>query len=397
MEQGPLAGVRVLELGTLIAAPFATRILADFGAEVVKLESPGEGDPLRSWGQVPEQLSLWFSVQARNKRSVTLDLRRPEGQAAVRRLARAADVVVENFRPGRLEAWGLGYEQLKAENRRLVMVRISGFGQTGPYRHRPGFGNIAECMGGLRYVTGHPDGPPLRVGISIGDHIAALYGVIGALLALRHAEREGAGQVVDVALTEAIFSFLEGILPEYGATGRVRERSGNDLHNAAPSNVYQTADGVWMAISGNGDSIFQRLMRAIGREDLATSADLQSNPGRVRRVREIDGAISAWAARRTAAEVSAALDAADVPFGPVYSVREIAEDPQYGERGMILDVPDPRYGSVVQPGVVPKLTETPGRVQHAGPDLGADTEAVLRDLAGYTDDEIASLRNQGVL
>ena len=396
MTQGPLSGVRVLELGTLIAAPFATRILADFGAEVVKVESPGEGDPLRSWGQVPEQLSLWWSVQARNKRSITVDLRRPNGQEVVRRLARASHVVVENFRPGRLDAWGLGFEQLRAENPRLVMVRISGFGQTGPYRHRPGFGNIAECMGGLRYITGHAEGPPLRVGVSIGDHIAALYSVIGALMALRHAEREGAGQVVDVALTESIFSFLEGILPEYGATGRVRERSGNDLHNAAPSNVYRTADDVWMAISGNGDSIFQRLMRAIGRDDLAADPGLQSNPGRVRRVREIDAAIGAWAEARTAAEVTAALEAADVPFGPVYSVADIAEDPQYRERGMVLEVADPRYGTVSQPGVMPKLSATPGGVERAGPELGVDTDDVLRSV-GYDEREIERLRADGVV
>ena len=306
-------------------------------------------------------------------------------------------MVVENFRPGRLEGWGLGYEQLKAENPRLVMVRISGFGQTGPYRHRPGFGNIAECMGGLRYITGDPDQPPLRVGISIGDHIAALYGVVGALMALRHAERAGTGQVVDVALTESIFSFLEAILPEYGATGRVRERSGNDLHNAAPSGVYQTADGVWMAISGNGDSIFARLMRAIGRPDLAEAPDLQSNPGRVRRVRDLDAAIGAWAAARTADEVSAALDRADVPFGPAYSIRDIAADPQYRAREMILDVPDPRYGHVGHPGVVPKLTETPGAVRHAGPELGADTAAVLRDLAGYSEAELTALRERGIV
>jgi succinyl-CoA---D-citramalate CoA-transferase len=397
MSDGPLAGVRVLELGTLIAAPFATRILGDFGADVIKVESPGEGDPLRTWGRIPDQLALWFAVQARNKRSVTLDLRQPEGQEAVRRLARVSDVVVENFRPGRLEGWGLGYEQLKAENPRLVMVRISGFGQTGPYRHRPGFGNIAECMGGLRYITGYPDQPPVRLGMSIADHIAALYGVIGALMALRRSEREGQGQVVDVALTESVFSFLEGILPEYGATGRVRERSGNDLHNAAPSGAYQTADGVWMAISGNGDSIFVRLMRAIGRPDPAEAPDLQSNPGRVRRVRELDAAIGAWAAARPADEVSAALDRAEVPCGPVYSVRDIAADPQYQARDIILDVPDPRYGRVSHPGVVPKLTETPGAVRHAGPELGADTAAVLRELAGYSEAELAALRERGIV
>src|SRR5579884_645434 len=351
----PLDGVRVVELGTLIAAPFATRVMADFGAEVIKVEAPGEGDPLREWGRVTEHGSLWFTVQARNKRSVTVDMRRPEGQEVVRRLARAADVVVENFRPGRLEAWGLGYEQLRELNPRLVMVRISGFGQTGPYRERPGFGNIAEAMGGLRYITGFADRPPLRVGMSLADHIAALYSVIGALMALRASGRDGVGQVVDVSLTESVFSFLEGILPEYGALGVVRERTGNDLHNAAPSNAYQTADGAWVAISGNSNPIFQRLMRAIGRDDLAADPELGSNPGRVRHVRRLDEAIAAWVAQHTAAEVAAALERAEVPFGPVYSIRDIAADPQYQARGMVLEVPDPRFGTVAHPGVVPRL------------------------------------------
>ncbi|HET9015535.1 MAG TPA: CoA transferase [Thermomicrobiaceae bacterium] len=392
---GALDGIRVLEMGSLIAGPFATRIMADLGADVIKVEPPGKGDPLREWGELSDEGSLWFAVQGRNKRSVTLDLRTAAGQALARRLAHECDVLVENFRPGALERWGLGPERLLDDNPGLVMVRISGFGQTGPYSARPGFGNVAECMGGLRYITGFPDRPPLRVGISLADHIAALYAVIGALAALQDRQVTGRGQVVDVALSESVFSLLQDALPQYARTGRVQERSGNDLPFAAPSNSYQTADGVWMAISGNGDSIFVRLMRAIGREDLATDPALSDNLGRVARVRELDDAIAAWAGEHTAAEVSAALETAEVPFGPVYSIADIASDPQFLAREMVLGVGDPRFGEVVMPGVLPVFSATPGSVRWPGPEVGEHTGEVLRDLLELTDDEIARLRERG--
>jgi crotonobetainyl-CoA:carnitine CoA-transferase CaiB-like acyl-CoA transferase len=392
-----LHGIRVLEMGTLIAGPFAARILADFGAEVIKIEPPGAGDPHREWGAQTEHGTLWFPIQARNKRSVTIDLRTPEGQGLVRRLARTADVLVENFRPGSLEKWGLGPEVLRAENPRLIVTRVSGFGQTGPYAHRPGFGNIAEAMGGIRYITGFPDRPPVRVGMSLADHVAALYAVIGTLTALQARQTTGEGQVVDVALTESVFSLLQDALPQYVTLGIVQERTGNDLFKTAPSNVYRTKDDVWMAISGNNNSIFARLMTAIGRADLLERPELQTNPGRAEHARMLDEVIGEWAARHTAEEIWRILDAAEVPFGPVYSIADIAHDPQYRAREMILEVPHPQLGSVAMPGVVPKLSETPGAVRWPGPALGADTNAVLRELAGATDDELAQLRAAKVI
>lgn len=392
-----LRGIRVLEMGTLIAGPFAARILGDFGAEIIKVEPPGHGDPHREWGAMTEAGSLWFAIQARNKRSVTIDLRTPAGQELVRRIARECDILIENFRPGSLEKWGLGPERLRGENPRLIMVRISGFGQTGPYRTRPGFGNIAEAMGGIRYITGFPDRPPVRVGMSLADHVASLYAVIGALTALHARQESGAGQVVDVALTEGMFSFMQDALPQYVTLGRVQERTGNDLFKTAPSNVYRTKDGVWMAISGNNNSIFVRLMDAIGRPDLHRDPRLQTNPGRAEHARMLDEAIADWARERTAAEVWEALDAAEVPFGPIYSMADIAADPQYRAREMILDVPHPGFGSVAMPGIVPKLSGTPGAVHWPGPPLGADTEAVLRELAGVDEDELERLRAEGVV
>lgn len=290
-----LQGIRVLEMGTLIAGPFAARILGDFGAEVIKIEPPVHGDPHREWGAMTEKGALWFPIQARNKRSVTVDLRKPEGQELIRRMARQCDILIENFRPGSLEKWNLGPEILREENPRLIMVRISGFGQTGPYRARPGFGNIAEAMGGIRYITGFPDRPPVRVGMSLADHVASLYAVVGALTALHARETSGAGQVVDVALTEGMFSLLQDALPQYTMLGAIQERTGNDLFKTAPSNVYQTGDGVWMAISGNNNSIFVRLMEAIGRPDLHRDPRLQTNPGRAEHARLLDEVIGEWA------------------------------------------------------------------------------------------------------
>ena len=383
---GPLAGVRVLELGSLIAGPFCGRILADFGADVLKIEPPGSGDPLRTWSLVTEHGSLWSMVQSRNKRSVAVDLRIPEGRELVRRLAGQCDVLIENFRPGRMEEWGLGYEELARERPALVMVRISGFGQSGPYSHRPGFGNIAESMGGIRYITGWPDSPPLRVGLSLGDSIAALYGVVGTLLALHAARETGHGQVVDVALTEAVFSLLEEIVPEFGYDGRVRERTGNILGGAAPTNTYFTADRRWIAIGANGDSIFRRFCAGIGRPELADDPRYATNQARREHVADLDRIIGAWVAGRTLDEAMAVLEAHDVPVGPVYSVADIAADPQYRAREMLLDVPDERLGQVLMPGVVPRLSRTPGAVRWPGPSVGAHTAEVLCDLLG-TDPE----------
>ena len=402
-EQGTTAttpalhGIRVLEMGTLIAGPFAARILADFGAEVIKIEPPGAGDPHREWGALTEHGSLWFPVQARNKRSVAIDLRAEAGQDLVRRLARTADVLIENFRPGNLERWNLAPASLRAANPRLVVTRVSGFGQTGPYAARPGFGNIAEAMGGIRYITGFPDRPPVRVGMSLADHVAALYAAIGTLTALQARQTTGEGQVVDVALTESVFSLLQDALPQYAALGIVQERTGNDLSKTAPSNVYQTRDGVWMAISGNNTSIFARLMHAIGRADLLDDPELRTNPGRARHARRLDEVIGAWTAARTAAEVSRVLEEAEVPFGPVYSIADIAADPQYRAREMILDVPHPAFGRLTMPGVVPKLSATPGVVRWPAPPLGADTDAVLTALADATPAELARLREAGVI
>ncbi|MHB8647753.1 MAG: CaiB/BaiF CoA transferase family protein [Thermomicrobiales bacterium] len=392
-----LHGIRVLEMGTLIAGPFAARLLSDFGAEVIKIETPVHGDPHREWGAMTEQGALWFPIQARNKRSVTVDLRKPAGQEIVRRLARECDIVIENFRPGSLEKWHLGPDVLRAENPRLIMVRISGFGQTGPYRARPGFGNIAEAMGGIRYITGFPDQPPVRVGMSLADHVASLYAAIGALTALQSRQITGMGQVVDVALTEGVFSLLQDALPQYKTLGVVQERTGNDLFKTAPSNVYQSKDGVWMAISGNNNSIFVRLVNAIGRPDLHEDPRLQTNPGRAEHAHLLDAIIGDWTKEHTAAEVWEILEAAEVPFGPVYSIADIANDPQYQAREMILDVPHPLFGSIAMPGIVPKLSDTPGEVRWPAPPLGADTDEILRRLAGLDDDELARLRADGVI
>jgi formyl-CoA transferase len=388
----PLQGVKVVEVGQLIAGPFAGKTLAEFGAEVIKIEPPGEGDPLRKWRLLSEGTSVWWQVQSRNKQSVALDLRQPAGQEIARRLIGEADVLIENFRPGTMEEWGLGWEALAALNPGLVMLRLSGYGQTGPYRDRPGFGVIGEAMGGLRYITGEPGRVPVRVGVSIGDSLASLHGVIGVLLALRHREVNGGrGQVIDIALYEAVFNMMESLLPEYDAFGVVRERTGSALPGIAPTNAYPCRSGEYVLVAGNGDSIFRRLMEAIGRPDLANDPELAGNEGRVRRVEEIDAAIGAWTADKGIDEVLAAMTKARVPAGRIYSARDIAEDPHYAARGMIEEL-ETRDGLRLKvPGVVPKLSETPGSIRTTAPRLGEDTEAVLRRL-GYSAEQIAALR-----
>lgn len=393
-SHGPLAGLKVLELGQLIAGPFAAKTLADFGAEVIKIEPPGSGDPLRQWRLLHNGISVWWQVQSRNKKSVVLDLREPPDRNIVRRLADEADVLIENFKPGMMEKWGLGYEELSRTNPGLVMLRISGYGQSGPYKDRPGFGVVAEAMGGLRHLTAEPGRVPVRVGVSLGDTLASLHGVIGVLMALQERHRSGRGQVVDVALYESVFNVMESLLPEYSAFGVVREPAGSALPGIAPSNAYACADG-WVLVAGNGDSIFKRLMSAIGRDDLGQDPALADNVGRVKRVAEIDAAIGAWTAARTVAEVLDVLNAAQVPAGRIYTARDIADDPHYRARGMIEAVTTADGLTLEVPGIVPKLSRTPGAITRRAPTLGEDTEAVLREV-GLSDDQLAALKARGL-
>ena len=367
-------GLNVIELGQLIAGPFAGKTLAEFGADVIKVEPVGTGDPLRKWRMLRDGISVWWEVQSRNKRSVELDLRSAEGQSIVRELAREADVLIENFKPGTLEGWGLGWDELHALNPRLVMLRISGYGQTGPYRHKPGFGVLGEAMGGLRHLTGEPGRVPVRVGVSIGDTLAALHGVIGVLTALYHRDaRGGIGQMIDVALYESVFNVMESLVPEYDAFGAVRERSGSALPGIAPTNAYRCRDGKYALIAGNGDSIFKRLMSTIGRPDLENDPGLAQNDGRVARVAEIDEAIEAWTATLTLDAALAKLERANVPAGRIYSIADIVDDPQYLAREMIVEAPTSDGSTLKVPGIVPKLSATPGRIAHPAPRLGEHT------------------------
>nr|WP_279088653.1 CoA transferase [Comamonas thiooxydans] len=391
-----LEGVKVVEMGQLIAGPFCGKTLGEFGADVIKIEAPGAGDPLRNWRLIKEGTSVWWQVQSRNKRSVALDLRKQEAQAVARQLIAEADVLVENFRPGTLEGWGMSPEELHAINPGLVILRISGYGQTGPYRDLPGFGVIGEAMGGLRHLTAEPGRVPVRVGVSIGDTLAALHGVIGVMMALYHRKVNGGpGQVIDVALHEAVFNIMESLIPEYSAFGAVREAAGSALPGIAPSNAYPCQDG-WVLVAGNGDSIFKRLMTAIGRQDLADAPDLADNAGRVRRVAEIDAAIGAWTQARSVQTVMDELGAARVPAGKVYTAKDIAEDPHYRAREMIL-TQRTRDGFELQvPGVVPKLSLTPGTVRSSAPHVGDDTDAVLDEI-GLSAEQVARLREKGII
>ncbi|NKJ50690.1 carnitine dehydratase [Burkholderia sp. SG-MS1] len=393
----PLKGVRVLELGSLIAGPYASALLAQFGAEVIKVEPPQHGDPLRKWRKLHDGTSLWWYTQSRNKKSLTLDLKKEEAQEIVRRIAQDVDIVIENFRPGTLEKWGLGWAHLSALNPKLVMVRISGYGQSGPYSQRPGFAAIAECMGGLRHVTGFPDRPPVRAGVSLGDTLASLYGAIGALLAMHHVKvNHDVGQFIDVALYEAVFATMESLIPEYAAFGHVRERTGSALPGISPSNTYRCADGQYVVIAGNGDAIFKRLMNALGRQDLAEDSELARNDGRVKHNDKLDSAISQWTIERSLNEVLSILETADVPCGRVYSAADIAEDPHYAAREMIQTHQLPDGQPIKLPGIVPKLSSTPGRTQWIGPDLGANTDEILTSI-GIGAEEIKRLRANGVV
>ena len=395
-QNSALAGLKVLELGQLIAGLFAAKTLADFGADVIKVETPESGDPLRRWRMLKDGTSVWWQVQSRNKRSVALDLKQPEAQDIVRRLIVESDVLIENFRPGAMEGWGLGPDVLQALNPRLIMLRISGYGQTGPYRDRPGFGVVAEAMGGLRHLTAEPGRVPVRVGVSIGDTLAALHGVIGILMALHHRNTTGTGQVIDVALYEAVFNCMESLLPEYSAFNAVSGPGGSALPGIAPSNAYLCNDGGYALIAGNGDSIYKRLMRAIDRDDLGNDPALKDNAGRVAHIEKIDHAIGQWTARHSVIDVLSALEAASVPAGRIYTIADIAVDPHYQARGMLQSVRMNDGSTLTVPGIVPKLSATPGSQRRNAPELGQDTDEVLHEI-GLTAAQIHALKDKGII
>ena len=393
----PLSGLKVVELGTLIAGPFASRICAEFGAQVIKVESPDGGDPLRKWRKLYEGTSLWWFVQARNKKSLTLNLKHPDGLGILKALLADADILIENFRPGVLEKLGLGWEVLHALNPKLVMVRLSGFGQTGPMKDQPGFGAVGESMGGLRYITGFEDRPPVRTGISIGDSIAALWGVIGALMALRHREVNGGlGQVVDVALYEAIFAMMESMVPEFDVFGFIRERTGNIMPGITPSSIHTSLDGKHIQIGANGDAIFKRFMQIIGRDDLANDPALASNDGRDGRRDELYGVIDRWVGSLPLETVLERLGTAQVPASRIFSAEDMFTDPQFLAREMFLQARLPDGKDFKMPGIVPKLSDTPGSADWVGPELGAHNDEVLGSL-GYDAAAIANLKQTGAI
>ncbi|MHA6795718.1 CaiB/BaiF CoA transferase family protein [Pseudonocardia bannensis] len=400
VRTGPLAGVRVLELGSIIAGPFATRMLGDFGAEVIKIELPGSGDPLREWGvHRHEGRALWWSVQSRNKKLITLDVRQPAGRELCLRLLDECDVLVENFRPGTLEKWGLGPDQLHDRNPKLIIARISGYGQTGPYANRPGFASAGEAVGGLRYINGFPRQAAPRAGISLGDSLAAMSAAQGILMALYHRDANGGcGQVIDTAITESCFALLESMVPDYGKLGVVREPSGTVLPHVAPSNVYRTRDGKWVVIAANGENLWRRLCHTIGRADLLADERFRTLGGRVEHMAELDAIISEWTAQHDAAEIDRILVAADVVYGPVNSIADIFQDPQFRDRDMLIEVDDPEVGPLTVPGVVPKLSATPGDPGPTGAwELGAHNDEVYRELLGLDDDQLAALAAAGTI
>ena len=391
----PLSELKVVEMGQLIAGPFAAKTLADFGADVIKIEPPKVGDALRKWRLLKDGTSIWWQVQSRNKRSLSLDLKETEAQDIVRTLVKEADVLIENFRPGTLEGWGLDPEKLLELNPKLIVLRISGYGQTGPYRDKPGFGVVAEAMGGLRHLTAEPGRVPVRVGISIGDTLASLHGVIGILLALQERHKSGKGQIIDIALYEAVFNCMESLLPEYSAFGEVRQAAGSALPGIAPTNAYQCADGGYVLVAGNGDSIFKRLMTVIGREDLGNDPQLENNDGRVKRVAELDQAIGEWTKTVSTTQALAALDSVAVPAGRIYTVADIANDPHYKARENIQTIQMKDGSKVDVPGVIPKLSRTPGSIKTLAPDIGQNTDEILKSI-GLTDDQVTSLKNRGI-
>ena len=400
---GPLCGLRVIEMGSLLAGPFAAQLLGDFGAEVIKVEPPNVGDPMRAWGRhKPQGQSLWFPVIARNKKSVTLDLRRQEGQAIARDLIAGADVLVENFRPGTLEKWGLGPDELHAVNPKLVMVRVSGYGQTGPYSSRAGFGSIGEAVGGLRALSGEPGQPPVRVGVSIGDMLAGTLGALGAMMALFSVLKSGEGQVVDISLYEAVLTYMESMIPEYALAGQIRERSGSVLPGIAPSNIYPALSdagepGEWVVIGANGDNVFRRLVAEMGQPELADHADYNSHEARGRNMGTLDDLIAAWTGNLRSSEVVARLEAAGVPASKMYTARDMLADPHFAARGSIVTLPHPTLGDFPMQGVVPRLSATPGSVRTLGPELGQHNAEVYGDLLGLSSERLSELEASGVI
>jgi len=380
LTSGPLEGVRVIEMGSLIAGPYAGALFAQFGADVIKIEPPTIGDPLRKWRKMDGDTSLWWYSQSRNKKSLTLNLKDPDAQEVLKRLVSEADVLIENFRPGTLEKWNLGWDALSKVNPRLVMLRVSGYGQSGPQAGKPGFAAIAEAIGGLRYLIGYPDRAPVRTGVSIGDTLASLYGVIGSLMALRHAEATGEGQVVDVSLVEAVLAVTESLIPEYGADGTIRERTGSSLPGIAPSNTYTTRDGRYLVLAANGDSIFNRLMHAIGRPDIADDPQFKHNDGRAKASDELDTILGAWSASVSLTEALDILEAAEVPASGINSVAEVVEDEQIQARGSIERYALESGLNLCMPAAVPKLTKTPGGTRWLGPKLGEHNESILESL-----------------
>lgn len=393
----PLENVRVLELGTLIAGPFASKLLAEFGAEVIKVETPEKGDPLRNWRIMKGDTSIWWYVQSRNKKSLTVNLKTEKGQEIIKKLVEDTDILIENFRPGTLEKWGIGWNELQKINPNLIMVRVSGYGQSGPYREKPGFGSIGESMGGLRYLTGYPDRAPVRVGISLGDSLAALYGTIGALMAIYYRDlNNGKGQYIDVALYESVFSLMEGLLSEYDYSNFIRERTGSSLAGIAPSNTYKCLDGKYVIIAGNGDSIFRRLMKAIGEDAAAYDERYANNQGRVKHSNEIDELIENWTKKHKMEHVLEILDEANVPCGKIYSIEDIVEDSHYKDREMIVEKKMKDGNALKVPGIVPKLSETPGEIKNLGPDLGEHNSEILGKL-GYSEEEQRVMRKNGIV
>ena len=395
-----LQGIRVLELGQLIAGPFAAKTLADFGARVIKVESPSDGDPLRKWRMLHAGTSVWWEAQSRNKESICIDLRQSEGQNIVTELIKTADVLIENFKPGTMEKWGLGWEDLERINPRLIMLRVSGYGQDGPRKSEPGFAAVAEAMGGLRYINGHPGQVPTRAGLSLGDTISGLHGALGVLLALYERDCKlggsGRGQVVDVALYESIFNLTESMLPEYHVFGAVRQPSGGALTGIAPSNAYLTQSGEYVLIAANGDSLFQRLMTLMNRLDLRDDPELAKNDGRAKRATELDEAINAWTQTKSVDEILDLLKEASVPAGRIYTIEDIAQDPHYRARGVIETVTSAAGLEVEMPGVIPKLSKTPGAIRHRAPTLGEHTQATLLEH-GFSEEQIQILKDQGIL
>ena len=393
---GCLSGIKVLELGQLIAGPFTGKTLADFGAEVIKVETPVTGDALRKWRLLKNGTSVWWQVQSRNKNSISLDLKTPEAQNIIRSLVMECDVLIENFRPGTLEEWGLDPKDLMSINPKLIVLRISGYGQTGPYRDRPGFGVVAEAMGGLRHLTAEPGRVPVRVGVSIGDTLAALHGVIGILLALHERHQSGLGQVIDIGLFEAVFNCMESLLPEYSAFGEVRQAAGSALPGIAPSNAYLCKDGGYVLIAGNGDSIFKRLMNAIGQAEMANNPEYADNTGRVKNIVLIDQVIGDWTILHDVADVLNILETAKVPAGKIYTAADIAKDPHFIAREMILSQKEDDGSELLVPGIVPKLSRTPGAIHRKAPEIGQDNEKVLKDI-GLSDEQINALYEKGII